>query len=1612
MEIVRDYLPKGSALMKMKGIFPLVLVVFVLAGRVGLADDTEIFFGGDWTQGGTVQPNVLFVLDTSSSMNSLDGTTITRLDRMKEALRQILNEISGVNVGLMRFSNPGGPVLFPVAGIDLEVSEIVGAGLSQEANSSQVSIREGADDAEESAAGVMALDETDLEMVTIPPPSSTVQIIVQISNDDDAVEQRANGSMYMDSSDLELIYDGGNQTVGLRFTQVGVPQGATIVSAEIQFEIDESQSGDTDLLIQGEASDDASAFTSATNNVSSRSKTSASVSWNGVPILAVNETLVTPNLNGIVQELVDRAGWSSGNDMVFIITGAGERVVESVSSEGGAAAPKLLITYESGVGGVETDQKVGLRFQNLMVPQGATITSASLGFRSTAAESSAVSLLVRGENVDDSSAFDTALSNITTRGLTSAAVAWNSVPNWDTVGGGYQLGDVKFVVQEIVNRPGWCGGNALSLIVTGTGGPGKRTAASYESNPGLAPVLTVTWDPDSIPVGGGCLVQSVIKQVSASSDDAEESSSGGVDLTSSDLELVEEATTQKIGIRFRSLPIPRGAVIASAELVFEIDEAASGSTSLTIRGEDVDDAITFSSSSSNISNRTTTTASVAWNGVVAPSIDETLTSPDIKSLVQEIVDRPGWVSGNNMAFILTGSGKRVVESYDGETGAAARLRIIYSGGEPSQVTGKTVRSRLIELVDEIQYRSGTPIVDTLYEAARYLRGEGVDYGAVRGDQGSRSEYTRVSHAGSYDGGVLVQPGGCSNDNLDATECRQEEITGSPIYKTPITNSCQENHMVLLSDGAPSVNTAVNRIESLIGAACSGSGSGRCGHELVGYLKETDQSVLEDDQTITTHTIGFNFTSSWMRDMAEVYGGGGFYEADSATDLVSAFRAIFKDILQVDSSFVSPGVAVNQFNRLTHLNDVYFSLFRPKENPEWVGNLKRYELRGSPAVLVGATFDASADPADDAQEHKVVDETTGLFKDTAQSFWSDGVDGNDAALGGAAGELTDGLLSSRNIVTYTGTTDPVDVDLSAAEQGFHENNAALTDSLLDIAGETDPVLAGNYRQNLIQWARGVDLLDGDNDNNTAESRQHIGDPLHSKPVIITYGLNDLTIYFGTNEGVLHGIDVDGGGGREPGAEVLAFIPQEFLKNLKKFYINSGSEAHPYGLDGSIAVWQKDVDNDGTVDPGDGDHVYLYFGMRRGGRGYYALDVTDRDAPVLKWRIDGSVVGDFSELGESWSKPVVTKIKLNGVDKKVLVFAGGYDSNQDSAVTYQADHVGRAVFMVDADTGERVWWASNSEYSDSADLILTEMTNSIPADVKVIDLDLDGYADLFYVGDMGGRIWRFDIDNDDNTGANNLVEAGVIASFGGVAAQLETEAVQITANRRFYNTPDLVLAPCGAGDQLSLAIGSGYRAHPLDTRVQDRFYMIKDSNSAGHYSNLTESNLYDATDNLSAQGTVLERADADAALASANGWLIQLKDSTGYIGEKVLGGSVVFDSWLMFSSYTPIESDTQTCQAQQGVSRFYLMNICNAEPVANLDPAGDENDPSILVVEDRSRTLKRGGIAPEPSVLFPAGSDPVVLVGPEQPISDIPFANLLKRTYWKECTTDALCSSSTP
>ena len=190
-------------------------------------------------------------------------------------------------------------------------------------------------------------------------------------------------------------------------------------------------------------------------------------------------------------------------------------------------------------------------------------------------------------------------------------------------------------------------------------------------------------DTDNDGVGDACEVVTLEMQVAAGSDDAEEKASGSVSLTSSDLELVYSRSDQTVGIRFTGVDIPQSATIINAYVQFQVDETSSGPTSLIIEGEDIDGAATFSSSNRDISDRARTLADVSWSPEPWTTVGQASPdqrTPDISSIIEEIVNRDNWSSGNSLALIITGTGKRVAESYNGDQDGAPLLHVEYTTG--------------------------------------------------------------------------------------------------------------------------------------------------------------------------------------------------------------------------------------------------------------------------------------------------------------------------------------------------------------------------------------------------------------------------------------------------------------------------------------------------------------------------------------------------------------------------------------------------------------------------------------------------------------------------------------------------------------------------------------------------------------------------------------------------------------------------------------------------------------------------------------------------------------------------------------------------------------------
>lgn len=938
--------------------------------------------------------------------------------------------------------------------------------------------------------------------------------------------------------------------------------------------------------------------------------------------------------------------------------------------------------------------------------------------------------------------------------------------------------------------------------------------------------------------------------------------------------------------------------------------------------------------------------------------------------------------------------------YSNDTGSnndqAAEGGMVVNEIEPIE----TARADMKAAINSWDAEGWTPLSETYYEATQYFRGSTVRWG----------------NTSNWEVGGPVRP--------SVAASRVGNTLASNTYESPMTLDCQKNFIVYLTDGEPTQDNqsdgdiiALPGFQTATGRTnCDGTGWGRCLDDLAQYLYRTDlRPTVAGVQNITSYWIGFGpeVNGSALLERTASLGGGEFYTAADTAELVEALTNIISRILDDSFTFTSPTVAVNAFNRTQNLNYLYMSVFKPDEQYRWLGNIKKYRIEAD-----GDIVDVNGNPA--------VDPLTGYFATNARSYWSGTTDGTEAIEGGAASRLSDPL--ARTI--YSNLSYESDADLDTDELSVLKDpaNLSLANELLLGVASAAPVAGRPSVESLVDWAYGIDAFDADGNGNTSEARVDMGDPLHARPGAVIYDGPpedpEIVLYATTNDGFLHAVDA------ATGNELWAFVPRQLLGRIEQLADDSTVSARGYGLDSGVEIVRLDRNSNGIIEPsgtdidGDGnvqedekDKVYLFFGMRRGGSHYFAIDATEPDDPRLMWRagepdtwLASGADQHLPGVGQTWSTPTAVRVNVSGhswgdnVDKLVLLVGGGYSTTQDT-ITYTADGVGNRIFMLDALTGELLWRAGPST-DTGAQLPLAKMTNAIPGEIRAIDLTGDGFADRMYAADLGGRVWRFDIRNGQN--AANLVWGGVFASVGVGDLATKPDA----QNRRFFYAPDVSFLTNGTQNWINVAIGSGHREKPVtDTTVVNRFYSLRDYNVFTRVSNSQYKATCGSTETSPCHQIITDSdtrvvditTNVNAAVASSDvGWKLTLVQT----GEKTLAESRTFQNQIYFTSFEPseISTDPATCSSKFGINRLYVLAAATGRPVRNFDTSTPEN----ASTSDRWKELKqRGTIAPEAIFVFPTPDsgegqpprvDPVCLIGLENCGSGL--TNPPVRTYWEQ------------
>ena len=812
---------------------------------------------------------------------------------------------------------------------------------------------------------------------------------------------------------------------------------------------------------------------------------------------------------------------------------------------------------------------------------------------------------------------------------------------------------------------------------------------------------------------------------------------------------------------------------------------------------------------------------------------------------------------------------------------------------------------LIDKINGLDAETWTPLCESMYEAYRYYAGKGLYFG---------------------------------DDDSSATPIRDSSAESGGVYISPF-KSCQERaYIILMTDGEPTYDSAAN---SLI-ATLTGKGSveGSYMPSLTEWMTSSDVDGDADngDQHVTTYTIGFGKDAiddaGRLLSETAVRGGGAYYPASNAVALQNAFQATILDILNSSSSLSSPAIANNNFDRTRSLDSVYYSMFMPSNKSVWQGNIKKLTMNSS-GILVDR-LGVSAINAD------------GNIKDSASTYWGGIEDGNAVAEGGVAAMLGD--VTTRKVLSNIDPDTLKEPNITNLKTFYSTSTEAL---LAEELGLEESELSET-----LSWLKGVDVDDENSNGEVTDYRSDIfADPLHSKPLAITYsenGNNVIRLLVGTNAGFLHMFTDNG----DSVTENWAFIPEELLSVGVSLRDAPVSSDHQYGIDLSpIAI--KVIEGDGSI-----SKIIAIVGMRRGGGSYYAINITNPDTPKLAWHIDASSDG-FSELAQTWSMPSIGLFSYKDGSTETtgpgVVFGGGYDTNKDSCIPSDSetcnDIAGRAVFVVDAVTGSKIWSVDGASCAtDDVHCI----RDSIPSKVGLLDSDADGYIDRLYTGDTGGNIWRMDLTGTDTTKWSAI-------KIAALASDSSTE------DRRFFTAPVIVRSYANkvtkTGDDVfayqkipydGILIGSGDRAHPATSvDVNDYYFSIHDyviapslfgsTDYPAKPTPLTISDLYSIEGDPVGTYSGEQILNVFAELSALKGWKYAF---TGK-GEKSLGQGAVLEGTSYFTSFVPNSTINIGCGVGDlGLGWLYAVDLHTGERRFQRetldDPESDQDNAEVEAV----------------------------------------------------------------
>lgn len=722
-----------------------------------------------------------------------------------------------------------------------------------------------------------------------------------------------------------------------------------------------------------------------------------------------------------------------------------------------------------------------------------------------------------------------------------------------------------------------------------------------------------------------------------------------------------------------------------------------------------------------------------------------------------------------------------------------------------------------------------------------------------------------------------------------------------------------------------------------------------------------------------------------------YGEGGFTATNDPEAIASSFVNFAASLVQVTNA--SPtGVLTVPKDPYKAIGEIPYAFVptiqsqlteqRNKSNI-WPGNVKKYNLYDS--TLYGKS------------NKKLFESVAGKLDPTVEDLWSP----QSSTVGGSAkndsvraGGLYANLKHPDNAVNdvrqvyveditapnaSTTTFKKISVGSNGRPVGFDQlfDSSVYTRAnqikLLQFLGFTEAT-GNRITKSLDEWINDTKVSVSDlvmlKPTNTDKV---LGAAIHTKPISISYGAtldaqgrvqdtarNDYVL-FGGMDGAIHLVnakDQANGGGTEE----IAIIPRIMIKEQADALVpnstyspnqNRPAGSPNFGVDGHWTFknqYQYDYANRRVQPEG---KIMAYGGMRLGGVGLLALDITNKNVPQKAFTNQNSALIDnttqgFERIGYIWNQPTLARIKVNAQDKNgtdVIIFGGGYDmcyeyenfqvgmsdpslgnDNKGNSCSAKPQAQGNAVYVVNAKTGQLLWKASNS----GANATHNGLKHSVVGGISAIDRNSDGIADHLYFADLGGQAFRVDFDG-------NITQSSITRILKNEYEG--TDKAKYT--RRFYETPVFSIH---RNDETNALFGlvniiSGDRSSPLskmrqDNEYADRVYGIIDSDvtSRNLFQQGFSKGINDLTDrqftNLAVDmgavptggysNTVKQAAIDKMKSGQYQGWYYPLTRFDGFANvrfTKGVGKADIFAQKLYTSVYNPDMnySDANSCSA---------------------------------------------------------------------------------------------------